>query len=137
MSTPRLKNNCGRCLESARHTRKGSSRADPIVARMKSSARQASRKRLTTRSKTGSSPAKSSADGGMLAALRAAVWRIPRGRVATYGEVARGAGYEGSARQVAWALSNSTGGIPWHRVVGAGGVIKLGGEPAFEQRMRL
>jgi methylated-DNA-protein-cysteine methyltransferase related protein len=73
----------------------------------------------------------------MLASLRAAVWRIPRGRVATYGEVARGAGHEGAARQVVWALHNSTGGLPWHRVVGAGGAIKLPGEAGFEQRMRL
>ena len=73
----------------------------------------------------------------MLSSLREAVWQIPRGRVATYGEVARGAGRAGSARQVAWALHNSTGGIPWHRVVGAGGAIRLRGEAGFEQRMRL
>jgi methylated-DNA-protein-cysteine methyltransferase-like protein len=64
------------------------------------------------------------------------VRRIPRGQVATYGDVASAAGFPGSARQVAWALHQSSG-LPWHRVVGAGGKILLGGEAGFEQRMRL
>ena len=62
--------------------------------------------------------------------------RIPRGKVATYGDVASAAGFPGSARQVAWALHQSSG-LPWHRVVGAGGKILLAGEAGFEQRMRL
>ncbi len=64
------------------------------------------------------------------------VARIPRGKVTTYGAVAYAAGFPGAARQVAWALHASSG-LPWHRVVGAGGQIKLGGESAFEQRIRL
>jgi methylated-DNA-protein-cysteine methyltransferase-like protein len=64
------------------------------------------------------------------------VRRIPKGKVATYGEVAYAAGFPGSARQVAWALHQSSG-LPWHRVVGANGKILLSGEPGFEQRMRL
>lgn len=72
----------------------------------------------------------------MLAALRAAVRKIPKGKVATYGEVARDAGFPGAARQVAWALHHSKG-LPWHRVVGAGGRILLPGEAGLEQRMRL
>lgn len=72
----------------------------------------------------------------MLERLRAQVRRIPRGRVATYGEVARAAGFPGAARQVTWAL-HSTRGLPWHRVVGAGGRILLRGEAALEQRLRL
>lgn len=66
----------------------------------------------------------------------AQVRRIPRGKVATYGDVAYAAGYPGYARQVAWALHGSTG-VPWQRVVGADGKILLGGESGFEQRMRL
>lgn len=64
------------------------------------------------------------------------VRRIPTGKVATYGDIAYAAGFPGSARQVAWALHQSRG-LPWHRVVGAGGKILLSGEHAFEQRMRL
>ena len=69
--------------------------------------------------------------------LVAPVWKIPRGKVATYGEVARAAGFPRHARQVAWALRHAHGSIPWHRVVGAGGRIKLRGHPGMEQRLRL
>ncbi len=64
------------------------------------------------------------------------VARIPRGKVATYGDVAYIAGYPGSARQVVWAL-HSASGVPWHRVVGAGGKILLPAEGGMEQRFRL
>lgn len=64
------------------------------------------------------------------------VRRIPRGKVATYGDVAYAAGFPGSARQVVWALRSASG-LPWHRVVGSGGKILLPGEAGFEQRMRL
>jgi methylated-DNA-protein-cysteine methyltransferase related protein len=64
------------------------------------------------------------------------VRKIPRGKVATYGEIAAAAGHPGCARQVVWALRTSTT-APWHRVVGAGGVIRLTGEPGLEQRLRL
>jgi methylated-DNA-protein-cysteine methyltransferase-like protein len=64
--------------------------------------------------------------------------KIPRGKVSTYGAVARAAGFPGAARQVVWALhSPKAPGLPWHRVLGAGGEIKLPGEAGFEQRMRL
>ncbi|HEX4489550.1 MAG TPA: MGMT family protein [Terriglobales bacterium] len=66
----------------------------------------------------------------------AAIRRIPRGKVSTYGAVARGAGYPGNARRVAAVLHNS-GGLPWQRVLGAGGEIKLQGDYAFEQKFRL
>ena len=62
--------------------------------------------------------------------------RIPRGKVATYGAVARAAGFPGAARRVAWTLHRSFG-LPWHRVLGAGGEIKLRGDSAVEQRLRL
>jgi methylated-DNA-protein-cysteine methyltransferase related protein len=73
---------------------------------------------------------------GYFLRVRAAVRRIPKGKVATYGQVAEAAGFPGTARQVAWALRNASG-LPWHRVVGAGGKILLAGEPGAEQRMRL
>lgn len=73
----------------------------------------------------------------MLAELRRVVKRIPRGKVATYGGVAKAAGYPGAARQVAWALHNNSGGLPWHRVLGSGGRILLPGNGGMEQRIRL
>ncbi len=53
------------------------------------------------------------------------VRRIPRGRVATYGQVAELAGLEGHARQVGYALHALPDGIriPWHRVVNARGEV--------------
>ena len=56
--------------------------------------------------------------------------------VSTYGAVARAAGLGRGARQVAATLRGAVG-LPWHRIVGAGGEIKLRGGSAFEQRMRL
>jgi methylated-DNA-protein-cysteine methyltransferase-like protein len=73
---------------------------------------------------------------GMFRAVRAVVRKIPKGKVATYGHVADAAGFPGAARQVAWALRSASG-LPWHRVVGAGGRILLTGVPGMEQRTRL
>ena len=61
---------------------------------------------------------------------------IPRGKVSTYGAVAKAAGFPGGARQVVAALRDAVG-LPWQRVLGAGGAIKLRGDYAFEQRFRL
>jgi methylated-DNA-protein-cysteine methyltransferase related protein len=72
----------------------------------------------------------------MFRAMRAVVAAIPRGRVATYGQIAASAGFPGAARQAAWALHNSRG-LPWHRVVAAGGRIALTGEHGLDQRLRL
>jgi methylated-DNA-protein-cysteine methyltransferase related protein len=72
----------------------------------------------------------------IFSAILQQVRRIPRGKVATYGDVAYAAGFPGAARQVVWAL-HSANGLPWHRVVGAGGKILLPDEAGFEQRMRL
>ncbi len=64
---------------------------------------------------------------------------IPRGRVATYGDVARAAGLVRGARQVGTALRQCPPqlGLPWHRVLAAGGRIALAGSSAIEQRLRL
>ena len=66
----------------------------------------------------------------------AAIRRVPRGMVSTYGAVARAAGLARGARQVASTLRGALA-LPWHRIVGAGGEIKLRGESAMEQRFRL
>ena len=68
--------------------------------------------------------------------IRAAIRQIPRGKVSTYGAVVRAAGFPGAARQVARALHSSMG-LPWQRVLGSGGEIKLRGDNAMEQRFRL
>ncbi len=72
----------------------------------------------------------------MFPKIRSVVLKIPRGKVSSYGAVARAAGFPGAARQVVWALRQSHG-LPWHRVVAAGGRIALPGEHGFDQRMRL
>jgi methylated-DNA-protein-cysteine methyltransferase-like protein len=71
------------------------------------------------------------------AAIRKIVRQIPRGKVATYGQVAAAAGYPLYHRQVAQLLRREGGSLPWQRVVGAGGAIKLRREAALEQRTRL
>src|SRR5436853_4548053 len=71
------------------------------------------------------------------AAFRKAILQIPRGKVATYGQVAAAAGYPLYHRHVAQMLSKSGGRLPWQRVVGAGGQLKLKREGALEQRTRL
>src|ERR1700730_15660684 len=66
----------------------------------------------------------------------ATIRRIPRGKVSTYGAVAKAAGFPRGARQVVAALRGAMA-VPWQRVLGAGGAIKLRGEYAFEQRFQL
>jgi len=68
--------------------------------------------------------------------IEQAVRAIPRGKVSTYGGVAQAAGFPGAARQVAATLRRGFG-LPWQRVLGAGGQIKLTGDSAIEQRLRL
>jgi methylated-DNA-protein-cysteine methyltransferase related protein len=62
------------------------------------------------------------------------VRRIPRGRVATYGQVASLAGLAGHARQVGYALNALPDGtvVPWHRVVNAAGRISPRATPGGE-----
>lgn len=71
----------------------------------------------------------------------AVVVRIPRGKVATYGQVARLAGLPRSARFVGYALSALTDkSVPWHRVINSRGEISPrsgGDEPGEVQRLRL
>ncbi len=71
----------------------------------------------------------------------AVVREIPRGRVATYGQVAERAGLPGYARQVGWALHALRPGtrVPWQRVVNARGTcsVRPGSGSEHEQRRRL
>jgi methylated-DNA-protein-cysteine methyltransferase related protein len=72
----------------------------------------------------------------MLVRIERAIRAIPRGKVSTYGRIARAAGFPGAARMVARVLRRGFG-LPWQRVLGAGGQIKLTGDSAIEQRLRL
>ena len=80
-------------------------------------------------------------DNPALQAIWDVVARIPRGRVSTYGDVAREAGLPGRARQAGYALKHAPDGmhLPWHRVVGAGGKIAFppGSSARREQTRRL
>jgi methylated-DNA-protein-cysteine methyltransferase related protein len=92
----------------------------------KMNAREVARKLLRT-------PKSESRD----AAIRKAILQIPRGKVATYGQVAAAAGYPLYHRQVVQVLRQAGGKLPWQRVVGAGGEIKFKFEAGREQRFRL
>ena len=63
---------------------------------------------------------------------------IPRGRIATYGQIAALAGRERAARGVAWILhsSSAAAGLPWHRVINARGGISLGRGRGFEEQKK-
>ena len=68
--------------------------------------------------------------------IRATILTIPRGHVSSYGAVARAAGIPRGARLVVRTLGQSHG-LPWHRVVAAGGRIAIPGEGGLDQRFRL
>lgn len=72
-------------------------------------------------------------------AIYSTVRRIPRGRVASYGQVAAEAGLANAARQVGYALHALPAGstVPWHRVLNAKGFISLRDHHALTQRMLL
>lgn len=81
---------------------------------------------------------------GPFGRIWAIVARIPRGRVATYSQVARLAGLPNGARTVGWAMAAlpdnlAVAGrpVPWHRVVNVRGRISLTGDAGLEQRARL
>jgi methylated-DNA-protein-cysteine methyltransferase-like protein len=71
--------------------------------------------------------------------IYAVVRRIPKGNVATYGQVARLAGLPGRARQVGYALHALTDGttLPWHRVVNAKGEVSRRARSGSEITQRI
>lgn len=74
--------------------------------------------------------------------ILAMVRRIPRGKVATYGQIAELAGFGNAPRLAGYALNALPEGspLPWHRVLGAGGrltLAKLSPDGAVTQRLRL
>jgi methylated-DNA-protein-cysteine methyltransferase-like protein len=71
--------------------------------------------------------------------IYAVVRRIPRGRTATYGQVAALAGRPGHARQVGYALHalRDGTGVPWHRVINARGEVSRRARPGAELSQRM
>lgn len=68
------------------------------------------------------------------------VAKIPRGKVATYGQVAALADMPRAARQVGYALAALRDGsreVPWHRVINASGEISSRKEPGYEGLQRV
>src|SRR3954471_23612580 len=76
---------------------------------------------------------------GSHARIHRVVSRIPRGRVATYGQIARLAGLRRQARLVGYAMQPLPAGtrVPWQRVVNAQGAISVPGESGKRQRKLL
>lgn len=89
-----------------------------------------------TRKQQRKRPTKTDRAGGMRLRIEKTIRAIPRGKVSTYGAIAKAAGLPGGARLVARVLRGSYG-LPWQRVLGSGGEIKLRGDSAIEQRLRL
>lgn len=72
--------------------------------------------------------------------VKAAIKRVPRGRVATYSQIAKLAGNPKAVRAVVWILHSSSAkhGLPWHRVINSKGIIALKPGAGFEEQvMRL
>ena len=94
-------------------------------------------------SRSASRASNRTADRGALPTYQriyAVVRRVPRGRVATYGQVARLAGLGDHARMVGYALAALPTGtsVPWHRVINAQGTVsrRRNGD-TLSQRLRL
>jgi methylated-DNA-protein-cysteine methyltransferase-like protein len=77
---------------------------------------------------------------GFFDTVYAVVRRIPRGKVATYGQIAQLLGAPRSARVVGWAMHGTPDGarVPWQRVVQKGGGLSptvCPGDPGRQRRL--
>ena len=66
-------------------------------------------------------------EAGFFQAVYEIVAQVPRGRVVSYGQIARLLGSPRAARQVGWAMRQCPDELPWHRVVMSDGSIAGGG----------
>lgn len=82
-------------------------------------------------------PSTKSKSPTMFELMRAVVRRVPKGKVATYGDIAMAAGFPTGSRQAAWALKHGGPLLPWHRIIGKGGKILLRGQNGVDQVLRL
>jgi methylated-DNA-protein-cysteine methyltransferase-like protein len=73
------------------------------------------------------------------ARAKAAIRAVPRGKVATYMQIAAVAGNDRAARQVARVLHSSSDRdrLPWHRIINSRGTISLPAGKGFEEQRRL
>jgi methylated-DNA-protein-cysteine methyltransferase-like protein len=71
------------------------------------------------------------------AQVHALVAQIPRGRVATYGQLSELMGKRLTPVGIGWALSGCGDAIPWHRVINSKGTISTRGAAADLQRSLL
>ena len=64
---------------------------------------------------------------------------IPKGKVATYGQIAGLAGNPHASRVVVWTLNSSwkTENLPWHRVINSQGTISLKRGQGYEEQRKL
>jgi methylated-DNA-protein-cysteine methyltransferase-like protein len=66
----------------------------------------------------------------------ALVREIPRGKVASYGQIARWLGWPRGARTVGWALrALHTDDVPWHRVVNSQGRVSLRDDDGLQRAL--
>jgi methylated-DNA-protein-cysteine methyltransferase-like protein len=100
-----------------------------------------SRKKQKTRRVARAKPRPVAVDDSVPAIILAAVRRIPRGKVCTYGNVAEVAGLPRRARLVGTVLRQTPAsrGLPWYRVINAGGRISfpVGSDAYQRQRHKL
>jgi methylated-DNA-protein-cysteine methyltransferase-like protein len=75
--------------------------------------------------------------GAVFARVHAWVAKIPRGKVATYGQLSELIDGRLSAVGVGWALRASDAKLPWHRVVNATGGVSTDNEQPGRQRRLL
>lgn len=78
------------------------------------------------------------AAGERRARILTVIRRVPRGRVATYGQIAALAGLPGRARLVGRVLRDGTAGdaVPWQRVLNARGEVSPRGGPGWEEGLQ-
>jgi methylated-DNA-protein-cysteine methyltransferase-like protein len=69
----------------------------------------------------------------------AAIKKIPRGKVSTYGMISAMAGNPRAARQVVWILNSYSewNNLPWHRIVNRNGRISLAKGRGYELQKAL
>ena len=82
---------------------------------------------------------KTSESSSFTGRVKDTIKKIPRGKVATYGQIAALAGNPRAARQVVWILHSSTrkDKLPWQRVVGSKGRISLKPNYGYEIQKEL
>lgn len=83
-----------------------------------------------------SEPSSRKIRGRCFAEIYRLVRRIPRGRVASYGDIAALCRANVSARVVGWALAVCPSDVPWHRVVNRDGRLTIGRRALWLQHLQ-